>query len=102
MADVYCLEIGACARIRKNQSAQRCPVERAVRREHPGTESFGDPGQQRLPRCDHLACELVRVNHWNAEGLEQARDCGLAARDAAREANTKGARPSRMPGVGER
>ena len=47
-------------------------------------------GQRRCPRLDHVACDLVGIQHRHAELGEDFRDGALAAGDAAGECDAAG------------
>src|SRR6185437_5547514 len=83
------LEIRPRPGVRKDDLTQLRPVEMAVRREDGAAEPLHQPLERRLPGLDHLARHLIRVDDRDAERGEELHRGGLAARDAARQPDTK-------------
>ncbi len=81
--------------VREDHRGERRPVQSAVGREDAGAERVGDLGEDRAPRRGDVARHRVEVERVAAAAGQPSQDVGLAARDAAGQADPQHAPPLR-------
>src|SRR5262249_60182049 len=84
------LEPFSLAAVAEGEGAHRGAVERSVGGDRPLSEGGADWRNRLAPGPRQLVSDLVGVDHVHAELREQARNCALAAADAARESDGEG------------
>jgi hypothetical protein len=83
------LQVAPLVGIREDKRAQGSSVELAVWRQNVPTKSLDHRLEPWLPRRNHEARRLVRIDHRNAELGESPGDRALAACNAAGEPNSQ-------------